>query len=199
MSTTPSIREALANLENQTDVIAACLIAGGTGPGDVPEDFPARWHLIGETPDARLALHALANVYHEAPPEVEHNPEWQEYREDHDAQAFMLDTWCTNIACMMPPQAMKRWLGTADQHPKMALELRDTHMSGIATEHGTPERLLAIAVQTATAEHQLRHGHPPGGDFALTILEATGQYQEELDSQRRKQQARLHAAVNPEN
>ena len=172
-----SIEQALATVDNRTEILKACLIYGGAGEGSVPEDFLEQADLLNQNDDALLALHALANVHREAPPEIADTPEWQDYRDGHEAEAFMTDTWCTVIAELMPEHAAWKWVSQADRYLETARRVRDQLLPKIAEDRPEHSMLLALAVQAGMAEHLERFGEVPEGDFGLTILTAVQQFQ----------------------
>lgn len=172
MSNQTTITAALAALDNPADATAACLIAGGIPPSQVPEDPQERYRILSDQDAPRLALHALANVHAEAPPSVEQTEEWQDYRADPDPEAFLHDTWCDTIARLLPWEERERWTETADQHLETLRNLQANILPEIRAEHPGRDQVLTLAVARATADHSLRHGCLPGGHFAFSVLEA---------------------------
>lgn len=175
----PSLREALEQLGNtpkgQPDIVAACMIAGGAPAEEVSEDIHSGWWNTGEKGDALLALHALANVYHEATPRIEALPEWQSYRDDTDAEQFSLDIWCQVMTGLMTSQEFGEWIAEADRHLDTARAAKYEILPALAREY-RGEKLLAMTVAQCANQHYLKHGQPADGDFALTIAEAFRQF-----------------------
>lgn len=102
----------------------------------------------------------------------------------------MYDTWGTMLAMLMPSQVMDQWIDIADQHLVTVKELRDRHLADMRHEY-FEEKFTAMAVQRTVSNHCIKFGFPPGGDFALTVLQALKQYQEALQDQPATEDHRL--------
>ena len=111
-----------------------------------------------------------------APVESNYTAAWRDYREDHEAEAFLHDTWCNVIAELMPENAAWKWVSQADRYLETARRIRDEVLPRIAEEHQGCEKLVALAVQAAMREHFERFGEMPDGGFGLTVLQAVDQF-----------------------
>lgn len=175
----PSLREALASLgqepQDTPDIIGACIIAGGVPASAVPDAPQHRWRNLHENADARLALHALTNVYHENIPRIEATPEWENYRQDPDAAQYMPDTWCEMMTRLMTRQEFDEWISVADRHLDTARIAKYEILPTLAEEY-RQDHLLAMTIVQSAQRHCQKHGGHAAGDFALTILEAYRQF-----------------------
>ena len=171
-----TIARALDQQADHRDVISACLTAGGVRPNEIPQTLMAKYRLLSANPSARLALHAMANVHHEATPRIEATAAWANYREDPDGQRYSLDTWCTILADLMTSDEMDDWAATADRHLKVARDMQEQAIPTLANTHLNQERTTIMAVAEAVNRYHDQFDAAPGGDFPLTIQQAVKQH-----------------------
>ena len=171
-----TIAQALDQQANPRDVLSACLTAGGVRPDEIPQNLMAKYRLLSANPSARLALHAMGNVHHEATPRIEATAAWTEYREDADGQKYSLDTWCSVLADLMTSDEMDDWTATADRHLKVARDLQEHAIPTLANTHLCQERTTIMAVAEAVNRYHDQFATAPGGDFPLTIEQAVTQH-----------------------
>ena len=170
----PSISQSMGDPRKYPDPTAACLMAAGLRPEEIPSDPLERRDIFQQNPDARLALHALANVFHEANPRILSTQEWRDYRAEPEAERFLHDNWCHTLAGLMTPEELEDWTKTADRHLRISRAVRKSVLPRLEPEFAG-EKLMAMTVGEAVHLHWLTFGHPPEGDFPLTIMEACRQ------------------------